>query len=113
MVTTKYKCDLPDEMFKPKRFDNIIRLYEPNYEERKQLLSYYFSKISFDDKSVDIDVLSRLLEYKSPKELKHITNRSEIKSSMENQTRVGMQIILDIIDKIDLGPRIDFCLLDK
>ena len=113
IVTTKYKSDLPDELYKPKRFENTIRLYEPNYEERKQLLSYYFSKISVDDKSVDMDVLSRLLEYKSPKELKHIANRSAIKSSMENQTRVGMQIILDTIDKIEMGPRIDYCLLDK
>ena len=113
IVTTKYKCDLPEEMFKPKRFENTVRLYEPDYEERKQLLSYYFSKISIDDKSVDMDVLSRLLEYKSPKELKHIANRSAIKSSMENQTRVGMQTILDTIDRIEHGPNFDSCLLDK
>ena len=116
IVTAKHKSDIPDELFKPKRFENTIQLHEPDYEERKQLLSYYFSKISIDEltiDSVDMDVLSRLLEYKSPKELKHIANRSAIKSSMENQTRVGMQIILDTIDIIEMGPRIDYGLLDK
>ena len=112
MVTSQYRYDLPDDLFKSKRFENIIRLPRLDYTGRKELLSYYLSKVPVDE-SVDSDVLSRLLEFKTPKELKHIINRSAITSSMENQTRVGMQTILDTIDKIDLGRGIKSCSRDK
>ena len=107
VVAATSKDHLLESLFKSNRFEDIITLSKPNYTERKEILSYFLSKISYDD-SVDIDILARITEGQTPKELRYIVNRSALCSSMENNNRVNMQTINDVIDEIEYGAEDNF-----
>ena len=114
MASAEEKDDVPESFFKSKRFDHILNLFQPDYLERVEILSYLLSK---HEHSLDVDILARIIpvftEDESPKNLKYILNRAAMKSEMENNTRISMQTVEMVMLEIEMGPEKNNALRDK
>ena len=117
MASAEEKDDVPKSFFKSKRFEHVLSLFQPDYFERVEILSYLLSKIPNDISSLDVDILARTIPLftkdESPKNLKYILNRAAMKSEMENNTRISMQTVEMVMLEIEMGPEKNNALRDK
>jgi cell division protease FtsH len=88
---------------RPGRFDRKIVIDLPDLEDRKNMLGYYLSKVSYDKESADLGKLARITIGFSPAEIANLIKEAIIISHREKKLMVDMQDVKAARDRILLG----------
>ena len=72
IATANSVANLPPEMLRRGRFDELFFINTPNYHERKQIIAIHMGKRKLNPKDYNIDLLSKLTEGYSGAELEQV-----------------------------------------
>ena len=80
---------LPPSLTRSKRFDRVISVPTPSYEDAKQIIEYYLSgmKVSHD---MDIDCIAKIMEGRSCADLETIINEAGIYAGNDRSETIRM-----------------------
>ena len=94
------------------RFQNQLRLTRPNFQERKELLTFFLREIKHDN-TLDVDILARRTEDYEVGNIKRLLNRSVIRVLMQHKTTISLGDVEDVIDDSEIGAAEKKFLSDK
>jgi len=94
---------LDPAVLRPGRFDRKIVIDLPDMEDRKKILQYYLSKVSYDKNTINLDKLARITVGFSPAEIANLVRESIIIGEREKKPAITMQEIDIARDRILLG----------
>ena len=94
------------------RFSTQVLISIPKFQGRKELFSFYLSKIKHDN-SIDVDILARRTDGMYGGDMKELVNRSVIRASMRHGVSVTMRDLDDVIDTDSVGSELTSFLQDK
>ena len=97
-VNEMYK--LPDSLTRAGRFDRIIRIKRPNNAEYKEIVKHYISEKVISE-NLNIDDISKMLNYNSCAELETIVNEAAINAAYERKTAVDKDDFICAILKLE------------
>ena len=93
---------LDKALTRPGRFDRKIFIPLPNVKDRRELFSFYLSKIPHSA-DINIDRLAKKTVGKSPADIENIAKEAALIASRKNKEALDAEDISDAIDRIDLG----------
>ncbi|MBP9864239.1 ATP-dependent zinc metalloprotease FtsH [Patescibacteria group bacterium] len=103
MAATNRPDVLDPALLRPGRFDRRVTLDPPDINDREAIL-----KIHAGNKPLDADVSFRQIAERTPgfsgADLQNLMNEAAIFAARKNLTSIPMQMILDSIEKVLLGP---------
>jgi len=94
---------LDPALLRPGRFDRIIVMELPNLEEREQLFKYYLKQVKYDEESIKMDKLARLLVQSTPADIANLVHEAALIAVRNKKEKVGMQEINEARERISLG----------
>ena len=94
---------LDKALTRPGRFDKIIHVGYPDKDGRKDILDYYLQKIKWDQKTVDLDVISRATTGFSGSQIKNLVNVAALNAVKQNRTKAVHEDFEFAIDRISMG----------
>lgn len=107
IATANNNWKLPESLCRPGRFDRGIKFETPGKEDARQIIQYYLKGKKIDD-TVDLEDLSRMLDYESCAALETILNEAAICAAYERKEKIGMQeLIRAVLRKEYDSPEID------
>lgn len=88
---------------RPGRFDRKIVIDLPGIEDRRELVKYYLSKVSYDKESINFEKLARITVGLSPAEIANLIREAIIISARTKNPAITMDDIKAARDRIFLG----------
>ena len=84
------------------RFEHQVKITKPNFQERKELFTFFLRNITHDD-TLDVDILSRRSDGYYIGGIKRLIDRSMIRVITKHRSAVAITDIEDLIDELDIG----------
>jgi ATP-dependent metalloprotease FtsH len=107
VIAATNRPDLLDEaLLRPGRFDRVVRVDLPDLEGRRQILQLHARQRSLAD-DVDLDAIARQTFGLSGAHLESVLNEAAVLAWREGQDRIAQRHLLEAIDKVLLGERLD------
>ncbi len=88
---------------RPGRFDRKIVIDLPDLEDRKKMIEYYLSKVSYNKESVNLERLARVTVGFSPAEISNLIREAVVIGTREKKPAIGIEEIKAARDRILLG----------
>lgn len=98
IATTNEIYNIPDPLLRTGRFDRMIRIDNPNEEDKKELLNYYFNKLDIKTNFIDYNNVIYLLGRKSCSDIMSICNDCYFRF---NEEVITEEKIIKSISKLD------------
>lgn len=98
VATTNHLYDIPDPLLRTGRFDRMIMINDPQNDDKKKLLNYYFDKLNVKTKFKDYEIVLNLLGHKSCSDIMSICNDCYFRFKNEIITE---EKLVESISKID------------
>ena len=102
MAATNRKDVLDEALLRPGRFDRIVSIPLPDASSRKQILELYLKNRNVD-KSVSIEILSKLTGGYSGAEIKNLINEAAINAARNKKDTITEQFINEAFEKLTVG----------
>jgi len=106
IAATNFKESIDKALMRPGRIDRFVEVTQPTKSGRRDILTYYFKKKSFDP-SIDMQKLAEDLSERtigfSGAELKKLANEAALEAVRANNKSIDMKNIEIAYDKILLG----------
>ena len=107
IATANNHHKLPGSLCRPGRFDREIEFEAPGREDALRIIQYYLRGKKIDD-TVDLEDLSRMLDYESCAALETILNEAAICAAYERKEKIGMsELIRAVLRKEYDSPETD------
>ena len=107
IATANNHHKLPASLCRPGRFDREIEFEAPGREDALRIIRYYLRGKKVDE-SVDLEDLSRMLDYESCAALETILNEAAIYAAYERKGKIGMpELIRAVLRKAYDSPETD------
>jgi len=108
IAATNLVSSLDEAVIRPGRFDRIIHIGKPTYEERKEVLSLYLDKkkerINEEVKKEDfVSTLAKITEGFSNAKLANLIKESSVLARRKSKTTIGIQELREGFTKIVAG----------
>ena len=98
---TNYPERLDSALMRSGRFSRQITIEIPEYEERKELVKYYFNKISIPiDSDTNCDEITLITEGMTPADIKEISNEAGILTIRQKLSTIPLSNINEAINKV-------------
>lgn len=98
---TNYPERLDSALMRSGRFSRQITIEIPEYEERRELVKYYFDKISIPiDSDTNYDEITLITEGMTPADIKEISNESGILTIRQKLSTISLNNINEAINKV-------------
>ena len=98
---TNYPERLDSALMRSGRFSRQITIEIPEYEERKELVKYYFNKISIPiDSDTNYDEITLITEGMTPADIKEISNEAGILTIRQKLSTIPLSNINEAINKV-------------
>ena len=98
---TNYPERLDSALMRSGRFSRQITIEIPEYEERKELVKYYFNKISIPiDSDTNYDEITLITEGMTPADIKEISNEAGILTIRQKLSTISLNNINEAINKV-------------
>lgn len=88
---------------RPGRFDRKIYIHLPDIEDRKKILEYYLSKVSYDRQTANLERLARITVGFSPAEIANLVREAIIISQRDKKSSLTIEDINAARDRVLLG----------
>ncbi len=98
IATTNHLFDIPEPLLRTGRFDRMIMIDDPEVEDKKKLLKYYFDKLDVKTNFVDFNNVVNLLGNKSCSDIMSICNDCYFRF---NDKVITEDNIIESISKLD------------
>ncbi|MBM3243524.1 MAG: AAA family ATPase [Candidatus Omnitrophica bacterium] len=102
-ATNMSEAVLDPAFLRPGRFDRKIVIDLPDLEDRRKMLAYYLSKVSYDKESADLEKLARITVNFSPAEIANLVKEAIIISHRGKKLTIDMRDIKAARERILLG----------
>lgn len=101
-ATNRYEY-IDKAITRPGRFDRIIQVGYPDKKGRDEILKYYLSKVRYDPKKTDLDVVSRATTGYSGSQIKNLVNLAVLNAIKEDRSKAIHEDFEFAIDRITMG----------
>jgi cell division protease FtsH len=88
---------------RPGRFDRKIYIHLPDIEDRKKILEFYLSKVSYDQQTANLERLARIAVGFSPAEIANLVREAIIISQRNKKPSLTIEDINAARDRVLLG----------
>lgn len=106
VVAATNRIDKIDKaLLRPGRFDRLIYIGPPNLRARKDIITYYCSKIPFTGSSEVIDTIATRTDGWTGAQLKNMVNEAAIKAAQKKASVVTGEDLLEAFQKVEKRPR--------
>ena len=95
--------DMDQALLRPGRFDLCIEVPLPAIKDRKEIIKYYLSKVTYDI-NIDVDILGRGTPGFSGADIANMVNQAAIHAARENADFIHRRHLEFARDKILMGP---------
>ena len=102
LAATNFPDSLDPAVLRPGRFDKVIRIPQPANNARKEIISYYLSKIKHDN-SIDIDYIARASSGLTGADIKNLVNVAVINAVKENRRAADKSDFDFALDRLQIG----------
>lgn len=103
MGATNVAQMLDQALLRPGRFDRKIYVDHPDFDGRKEIISYYLEKVAHED--LDLDRLASETIGQSPAALKFIINEAVINAHFTGRTMINYEDFTIALDNHEVGLR--------
>lgn len=100
--TCNDKFSLGESLTRSGRFDRIIRVPNPDYSTRRDIMKEYFSQIKIEQ-NLDFDYLAKITSGFSGATLECIANESAIRAIEKDENIITISEVREVIDKMKFG----------
>jgi len=104
--------ELDPALMRAGRFDRKIYIDYPRLEDRKDLFSYYLSKVKYD-RTISIDVLAKKTVYFSPADIANLVREASLVSVRNKNMMITMKDVSEAYDRVLFGLKSNFQLVEK
>jgi len=96
---------LDPAVLRPGRFDRKLYVDLPGLEERKKLIAYYLSKVTYNKQEIDIDRFAKMTPGSSPADISNLTREAALLAVRNKKKEIGLKEIDEARERIALGLR--------
>ncbi|XP_052893256.1 ATP-dependent zinc metalloprotease YME1L isoform X2 [Anopheles moucheti] len=102
MGATNRRDDLDQALLRPGRFDVEVVVPTPDFTGRKEILTYYLSKIL--SREINIDQLARGTTGFTGADIENMVNQAALRAAIDGAETVSMKHLENARDKVLMGP---------
>ncbi|GMR42010.1 hypothetical protein PMAYCL1PPCAC_12205, partial [Pristionchus mayeri] len=103
IAATNRVDDLDKALLRPGRFDVRVQVPKPDLAGRKDIFSYYLSKV-VHSKSIDAHTLAKGTSGFTGADIESMINQAALKAAREDSDEVGMDHLDEARDRVLMGP---------
>ena len=111
-ATNVSEDELDPAIMRAGRFDRKIHVHRPNLEERKDLFTFYLSKIKTDE-TVDTSLLARKALWFSPSDIDAMIREAGLIALRESRDKISMKDLSEAYDRVSFGLKSNITLTQK
>ena len=102
-ATNMREKSLDPALLRPGRFDRKIYMEKPLLEDRKKLFQYYLSKVSYDEKEIDIEKFAKMTGGQTPADISNLIREAALLAVRNKKKKIGLLEIETARERIALG----------
>lgn len=104
--------ELDPAIMRSGRFDRKIYITRPNLKERKEIFTFYLSKVKTDGQ-VNVDMLSRRTVYYSPSDIDSMIREAGLIALREKRDVITMKDLSEAYDRVTYGNKSNIVMTDE